>query len=67
MAIIRKAEIAKMSDKESEDKESELRKGLMKARIQISSKVPPDNPGMVREMKRTIARLLTERRRRVRK
>jgi large subunit ribosomal protein L29 len=53
-----------MSEKEMDDKELELRKELMKARTQISSKVPPDNPGQVREIKKTIARLLTERRQR---
>ena len=64
MAILRKSEIKKMSEKEMSEKETELRKELMRARTQISSKVPPDNPGLVREIKRTIARLSTERRER---
>lgn len=64
MAVLRKTEIKRMSEKEMDDKELELRKELMKARTQISSKVPPDNPGQVREIKKTIARLLTERRQR---
>jgi large subunit ribosomal protein L29 len=53
-----------MSEKEMDEKEAELRRELMRARTQISSKVPPDNPGQVREIRRTIARLSAERRER---
>ena len=67
MAILRKSEISKMEDKEIEDKIEDLKVELTKARTKIASKMAPDNPGHVREMRRTIARLKTERRQRQRR
>ncbi len=59
MAILRKSELKKMSEKDRNDKLASLRKELMKSKAQVSSKVTPDNPGKIKEMRRTIARILT--------
>lgn len=59
MAILRKSELKKMSSKDLIDKLAGLNKELMKARAQVSSKVSPDNPGKIKEIRRTIARILT--------
>ena len=67
MAIIRKDEIKKMGDGEIRKKIEDLNRELMKVRTKISSKMTPDNPGHVREMRRTIARLKTEMRQRQRR
>jgi large subunit ribosomal protein L29 len=42
------------------DKIKELRKELMKSRAKSASKVSPENPGRAKEVRRTIARLLTK-------
>ncbi|MEM3417610.1 MAG: 50S ribosomal protein L29 [Candidatus Nanoarchaeia archaeon] len=47
-----------MSEKELDEKLSELRKELINARTKIASKVNPDNPGKIKEIKKTIARIL---------
>jgi large subunit ribosomal protein L29 len=67
MAIIKKDEIKKMSEEDIQKKMDEMNKELMKVRTKISSKMTPDNPGHVREMRRTIARLKTEMRQRQRR
>jgi len=64
LAILRRDDIKKMGEKEIGEKIDELMSGLTKARTKISSKMAPDNPGHVREMRRTIAKLKTERRQR---
>ncbi len=58
--IIRKSEIKKMSIDGLKNKIKELRVELMKSRAKSSSKTPPDNPGKVKHIRRTIARMLTE-------
>jgi len=50
-----------MSELELENKLVELRKELMKANSQIAIGTIPKNPGRVKEMKRTIAKILTVR------
>ena len=67
MAIIKKDEIKKMGDEEIKKKIEDINKELMKARTKISSKMAPDNPGHVREMRHTIAKLKTEMRQRQRR
>lgn len=59
MAIIRLKELKVMSSDKLEDKLIELKKELMKARTQIASKQNPDKPGMVKQLRRTIARIKT--------
>lgn len=59
MSIIKKKELKEMSKEKINDKVIELRKELMKTRAKSASKVAPENPGKVREIRKTIARLLT--------
>jgi len=60
MAIIKKNEFGQMNEKSLNDKLVELKKELMKYNSQRSSGTPPDNPGRVREVKKTIARIYTK-------
>ncbi len=48
-----------MDNKKLRSKIIELRKSLMKSRAKSASKVAPENPGKVKEVRRTIARMLT--------
>jgi len=57
--ILSNEEINEMSVNELKEKIMELRKELMKSRGKSASKVMPENPGRVKEIKRTIARMLT--------
>ncbi len=60
MAIIRKKELNEMGRKELEKKLAQLRRDLIKINAQIANKANPDNPGQVKEIKKTIARILTK-------
>ena len=55
MPIIRKNDIKKMSEKERNEKISELKMELIKERVNIGK----GGKNRIREIKRTIARLLT--------
>lgn len=57
--IIKKNELKDMNSEEIDERIIELRKELMNARAKSASGVAPDNPGKVKEIKKTIARLLT--------
>ncbi len=57
MAILRVNDITKLGDKERTGKLAELRKELLKAKTQ--STTGNQKVGKIREMKRTIARILT--------
>jgi len=59
MAIIRKNELAQMSEADRGKRLIDLRKEMIKINAQISTGTPPENPGRVREVKKTIARILT--------
>lgn len=59
MAIIKKNELSQMKEEAINSKLSELRMELIKVNAQRSSKTLPENPGRVKEIRRTIARLLT--------
>jgi len=61
MAIIRKNEMAQMDEKKLEDKLRELKKELIKINAQIGMGTVPENPGKIKEIKRTIARINTMR------
>ena len=52
-------ELRVMNELELENKITELKKELMKINSQIAIGTVPKSPGKVREMKRTIARILT--------
>jgi len=60
MAIIKKNELKNMNEKQISDKIEDLKKELIKINAQISTGTSPENPGNVREIKKTIARLLTK-------
>ena len=51
-----------MSELDLESKSIELKKELMKVNSQIAIGTLPKSPGKVKEMKRTIAKILTIRR-----
>lgn len=59
MAILRAKEIQKLSESEYNSKLEEIRKELMKLIAQKSAGSTPENPGRIRALKRTIARMLT--------
>ncbi len=61
MAIMRIREIRELGPEQLEEKIKELRTELGKMRSQIRSGGAPENPGKMREMRRTIARLETVR------
>ena len=58
MAIIRKKEYKQMSKSAANEKLTDLKKELMKINTKKSMGAPPDSPGHVRELKKTITRLL---------
>ena len=48
-----------MNEKAHNDKLNELRKELIKINSQVSMGTLPENPGRIKEIRRTIARILT--------
>jgi large subunit ribosomal protein L29 len=59
LAILRKREIKQMLPEERTKKISELRAELTTIRTQVKSGGTVENPSRVRELRRTVARLLT--------
>ena len=59
MAILRKREMKQMLPEERKKKVSELRAELTTIRTSVKSGGTVENPSRVRELRRTIARLLT--------
>ncbi len=59
MVILRSEEIRDMSDEEMDEKVFELRSELLRERSKIASGGVADNPGRIKEIRRTIARILT--------
>ena len=59
MAILRKRELAQLLPEERKKKVAELRAELTSIRTQVKSGGTVDNPARVRELRRTVARLLT--------
>ena len=55
-------ELKVMNELDMENKIAELKKELMKVNSQIAIGTVPKSPGKVREIKRTIARILTVKR-----
>lgn len=60
MAIIKKNDFKQMDEESLKKKLSDLKKEMVKINAQISTGTPPENPGRVREMKKTVARILTK-------
>jgi len=59
MSIIKPKEARKMSLEELDQKLNELKLELAKNKAQIIIGGAPENPGKIREIKRSIARILT--------
>ncbi len=59
MAIIKKSELKQMTPEQMTIKLRDLKSELMKIRAQISTKTTLENPGRVRAVKKTIAKLHT--------
>ncbi|MHC1627260.1 MAG: 50S ribosomal protein L29 [Candidatus Nezhaarchaeales archaeon] len=59
MAILKVNDIRKMSNEERLAKLRELKAELMRLRAQQASGAPLDNPGKIRAIRKTIARILT--------
>ena len=59
MAIIRKKELKQMSKSQINQKLNDLRNELMRINTKKSTGTNIENPGRVKELKRTIAKLLT--------
>ncbi|MEE8168014.1 MAG: 50S ribosomal protein L29 [Candidatus Hydrothermarchaeales archaeon] len=59
MAILRSEEIRELTQDEMQDKVFELRNELLRERSKVASGGVPENPGRIKEIKRTIARILT--------
>ena len=64
MAIIKKKQLKETSDADLSKRLGELRLELAKENSQIAVGGSAGNPGRVREIKRTIAKILTEKKRR---
>ena len=59
MAIIKKNELIQMDEKSMNEKMDELKKELVKINAQISMGTMPENPGKIKEIRKTIARINT--------
>jgi len=59
MSILKSREIRKMTEEEISKKMDELRLDLAKKKAQIFIGGAPENAGRIKEVKRTIARILT--------
>ena len=60
LAIIKKKQLKQMSRPDLINRLNELRLELAKERGQIAIGGTPSNPGRIKEVKKTIARILTE-------
>jgi|TARA_Y100000034_G_scaffold41016_1_gene50459 large subunit ribosomal protein L29 len=59
MAIIKKNELVQMDEKTLNGKLTELKMELIKINAQISMGTLPENPGRIKEIRKTIARIKT--------
>lgn len=59
MSILRKKELRSLGNEELNEKLSQLRSELSVEKGSIASGTKPENSGRVKEIKRTIARILT--------
>ncbi|HJJ54237.1 MAG TPA: 50S ribosomal protein L29 [Methanocorpusculum sp.] len=60
MAIFRAKEVAQFSDAELIENEQKLKIELIQNYGKVSAGGAPENPGKIREVRRTIARIKTE-------
>lgn len=59
MAILHVKDIRKMKNEELDKKIADLKKELMRIKTQISQGTAPEKPGRVKQIKRTIAKIIT--------
>ena len=59
MAVLKAKEARKLNEEELEKRLEDLKKELMKLKSQVSGGSQAENPGRMKAIKRTIARLLT--------
>jgi len=59
MAILKTKEIRAMKEADREKQLKDLRNDLLKQRAITATGGAPENPGKIRELRRTIARILT--------
>ena len=59
MVIIRKSELIQMNKKALTGKLEELKRELIRINAQISMGTIPENPGKIKEIRKTIARIKT--------
>jgi large subunit ribosomal protein L29 len=59
MVILRSKDIRGMSATDLNKKKDEIRQEFMKLRAQRSAGSAPENPGRIRALRRTIARIIT--------
>ncbi|MBT3940740.1 50S ribosomal protein L29 [Candidatus Woesearchaeota archaeon] len=59
MAVLRSKEIRQLNEKDFQSKLGDIRKELLKLRAQKSAGSTPENPGRIRALRRTIARMIT--------
>jgi large subunit ribosomal protein L29 len=59
MAILRKKEVRSMSSEDRRKKVAELQTELVRLRTMVKAGGSIDNPSRIRELRKTIARLLT--------
>ncbi len=64
MAVLRKKDIRKLDEKEAKKKLEELRLELSKERAKINVGATVTSPGKIKEIRRSIARILTAERER---
>ncbi|MDD5253596.1 MAG: 50S ribosomal protein L29 [Candidatus Nanoarchaeia archaeon] len=60
MALIKKNELKHMSKDQMEKKIEELKKDLLKINAQRATKTTPENPGKVKQIRKTIAKLISK-------
>lgn len=60
MSILKKSELKQASKENLKNKLEELRKELMRLSAQVSTGTPPENPGKIKLIKKTIAKILTK-------
>jgi large subunit ribosomal protein L29 len=57
--MVKKKELSQLSRQNLEKKLIDLKKQLMQINSQISTGTPPENPGGIKHIKKTIARIVT--------
>ena len=60
MAILKNKEIKNMGEEELKKKLKDLRKELMKINSQRATKANIENPGKIKQIKKTVAKILTQ-------